>query len=90
MRRMLPPRNGKLFDTWSVAHLVEGVILGVLISPFWALVILILWEPFEVLVLSPFLWRKFEIVFGRESINNSLSDIVFDVLGVIIGAYLLS
>lgn len=84
-----PQRNDSLFDTWSVVHLLTGVLLGWVMSPFVALIIMILWEPLEILVLSPFL-AKFGIVFGFESLRNSLSDIFFDTMGVIAGAYILS
>ena len=62
--------------------------MGWLMSPFVALVIMVLWEPLEVLVLSPILAR-YGIIFGYESIKNSLSDIFFDVVGVAVGAWLL-
>lgn len=57
--------------------------------PFIALALLVLWEPFEIFLLGPFLAR-FNIVFGRESLRNSLSDIVFDFIGIVIGAWLLT
>ena len=84
-----PRRNDTLFDYWSIVHLLTGVAFGWVMSPFVALVIMILWEPLEILVLSPLL-AKFGIVFGYESLRNSLSDIFFDTLGVIIGAYILA
>lgn len=83
-----PRRNDTLFDLWSIVHLLTGVALGWVMSPFVALVIMILWEPLEILVLSPLL-AKVGIVFGYESLRNSLSDIFFDIVGVIIGAYIL-
>jgi hypothetical protein len=86
---MEPSRNNNLFDTWSLVHLVSGIIAGWIMPPFIALSILVLWEPFEILVLSPFLAR-FNIVFGHETLRNSLSDIVFDFFGVVIGAALLA
>lgn len=81
-------RNEALFDVWSVVHLLTGVILGWLLSPFLALLIMVLWEPLEVLILSPMLARR-GIVFGHESLKNSLSDIFFDVLGVALGYWVL-
>ncbi len=57
-------------------------------NPFVALTIMVLWEPIEIFVLSPILAR-FGISFGHESLRNSLSDIVFDTIGVAIGAYIL-
>lgn len=85
----MPKRNDSLFDLWSVVHFSTGVALGWLLDPFVALVIMVLWEPLEIFVVSPFVAR-FGIIFGYETLRNSLSDIFFDVLGIIAGAYLLS
>ena len=81
-------RNNALFDVWSIVHLVTGIVTGWVMDPFIALLILVLWEPLEILVLSPFLAR-FKILFGHESLRNSLSDIFFDGVGVAIGFWLL-
>lgn len=77
-------RNDALFDVWSLVHLATGILGGWLMDPFVALLIMVLWEPLEILVLSPFLGRR-GILFGHESLRNSLSDIFFDGLGVAIG-----
>ena len=69
--------------------MATGVFLGWIMDPFVALALMVLWEPFEIFVLSP-LFAKIGIVFGYESAKNSLSDIVFDVIGVAIGAWLLT
>jgi hypothetical protein len=82
-------RNGALFDTWSVIHLLTGVIMGWLISPLIAFILMAAWEPFEIFVLSPLLAKK-GIVFGYENLRNSLSDIFFNGAGILIGAYVLS
>ncbi len=82
-------RNSSLFDWWSLTHIGWGALLGWVMNPFFALVMLVLWEPLEIFVLSPLLARK-GIVFGHESLRNSLSDIVFDIIGVAIGAYVLT
>ncbi len=87
--RLEPRRNDALFDKWSIVHFSTGVLFGWLMPPFIALVIMVLWEPLENFVLSPPLARK-GIDFGYESIRNSLSDIVFDIIGITIGFYLLS
>ncbi len=84
-----PNRNGNLFDRWSVVHVVTGILLGWLMDPFTALAIMVLWEPLEILVLSPLLAKR-GISFGYESLRNSLSDIFFDVIGVGLGAWLLT
>lgn len=86
---MKPPRNDSLFDTWSLVHLTSGIIAGWIMPPFIALTLLVLWEPFEILLLSPFL-AQFNIEFGHETLRNSLSDIVFDFMGIVIGAWLLA
>jgi hypothetical protein len=83
-----PSRNDALYDNWSLVHLVTGIIFGWIMAPFVALLIMVLWEPLEIFVLSPILGR-FGIVFGYESLRNSLSDIFFDCLGVALGAWLL-
>lgn len=77
-------RNNALFDVWSVVHFCTGVALGWLANPFIALAVMVLWEPLEVLVLSPLLARR-GITFGYETLRNSLSDIVFDIAGVALG-----
>lgn len=87
--RILPKRNGNIFDFWSIIHFNTGVLLGWLLDPFIALVIMVLWEPLEIFVISPFFMR-FNVVFGYETIRNSLSDILFDTLGVIVGAVVLT
>ncbi len=81
-------RNDQFFDSWSIVHLLTGVAFGWLIDPFAALAIMVLWEPLEIFILSPILAR-FNVVFGYESLKNSLSDVFFDVVGVAIGAFIL-
>lgn len=70
-------------------HLVTGVVLGWLMDPFIALAIMVLWEPLEILILSPLL-KRIGITFGYESLRNSLSDIFFNVVGVTLGAWALT
>lgn len=82
-------RNDKLFDLWSLTHIAWGAILAWIMNPWIAFSVMVLWEPLEVLVLSPVLARL-NILFGHESVRNSLSDIVFDGIGVIIGATFLT
>lgn len=77
-----PRRNDSLFDIWSLTHIAWGFLLCLWLGPAWAMILLILWEPFEVLVLSTLLKRYLNINFGFESLRNSLSDIVFDAVGV--------
>jgi len=78
------PRNDKLFDAWSIVHFATGALVGWTVEPFVGLLVLVLWEPLEILVLSPLLAR-FGILFGHETLRNSLSDIVFDAAGVALG-----
>lgn len=82
-------RNDRLFDLWSVVHLLTGVLAAWVMDPFIALLILVLWEPLEILVISPLMLRWFKIEFGYESIRNAMSDILFDAAGVAIGFWLL-
>lgn len=82
-------RNDTLLDTWSLVHVGSGILAGWVMSPFIAIALLVLWEPFEVLLLSPFLAR-FGIIFGHETLRNSLTDIVYDFIGVIIGMTVLT
>ncbi len=83
------PRNDKLYDYWSLTHVTWAALLGWIMNPFIALAIMVLWEPLEILVLSPVL-GKFGIVFGHETLKNSLSDIFFDTVGVALGAYVVA
>jgi hypothetical protein len=83
-----PHRNDAFFDYWSIVHLITGIAMGWVVTPFIALALMVLWEPFEIFILSPVL-AKFGIRFGFESLRNSLSDILFDTIGVIAGAYIL-
>ena len=76
------------FDWWTLTHVAWGIVLVFFLTPFWALVLLVLWEPFEVGVLSPLLAR-FGICFGDEALRNSMGDIIGDVAGVAIGWYLI-
>ncbi len=82
-------RNNSWFDWWSVTHFIWGVLLGWIMIPFWALFILIAWEPLEIFVISPLVHKALGKEFGYETLRNSLSDILFDAAGVAAGAYLL-
>ena len=83
-------RNNRLYDPWSLVHLTTGILLGWAFSnPFIALLIMAAYEPVEVLILSPILWR-YGITFGYESWRNSLSDVVFDGIGIAVGSVLLA
>lgn len=84
----LPRRNSRFVDTWSFIHLIFGVVFGLTFSPLIAVLILIVWEPIEILIISPILARH-KIVFGYETVNNSFSDILFDIIGVLIAVIVL-
>ncbi len=84
----LPRRNDVLFDTWSIVHLCTGIVMAWVMPVWLALVLIVLWEPFEILVLSPLL-AKIGIIFGYETLRNSLSDIFFDVIGIALGVHVL-
>lgn len=79
------PRNEQLVDMWSLSHVAWGIALTWLLGPFWALLLLSLWEPFEVLLVSPALARR-GVSFGHESLRNSLLDLVFNAAGVVLAA----
>lgn len=85
----LKRRNGVLFDIWSIVHFVTGVGMGWLMDPVVAIVLMVAWEPLEVFVISP-LVARLGITFGYEKLSNSLSDIVFDSFGVLVGAFALT
>jgi len=81
-------RNNELLDNWSLVHLATGILLGWLINPIYALIIMTAWEPLEIFVLSPILAR-FGINFGYETLKNSLSDIAVNIAGIAIGAFVI-
>lgn len=83
-----PRRNDKLVDIWSAVHLATGTLFGWIMAPAIAFIIMAAWEPLEIFVLSPLL-AKFGITFGYEALRNSLSDIFFNTVGIIIGLLLL-
>lgn len=80
-KRAYQPRNSALVDRWSFVHAVTSFLMTIMLGPIPTLIIVTLWEPFEIFVLSPLLGRL-DIVFGHESLRNSLSDIAFNSLGV--------
>jgi len=80
-------RNNSLADPWSLVHYAVGMLLGWTMAPIAALVAMVAWEPFEILVLSPVLARV-GIDFGYESWRNSVSDTFFDAAGIFVGYYL--
>lgn len=82
-------RNNALFDRWSIVHIASGVALSWIMAPVAAFAVMAAWEPVEIFLLSPLLAR-FGVVFGFESLRNSLSDIFFNTIGIIIGAFALT
>lgn len=82
-------RNDRWIDIWSFTHLGWGIALGAIMDPFWALVLLIAWEPLEILVLGPVVHRVTKLRFGHESWKNSMTDVWVDAAGVAVGAFLL-
>lgn len=79
-------RNARLVDFWSLTHLVWGVLLTLVVGPWLGLLILVLWEPVEIFLISPLVGRV-GMKFGRETLVNSLSDVAFDAIGVALGWY---
>lgn len=86
---VMPGRNNALFDGWSIVHLLTGVAFGWIMSPVAAIIIMALWEPLEIFLISPAVARL-GITFGFEALANSMSDILFNTTGVIIGAFALT
>ena len=82
-------RNLDSKDRFGLIHFATGIVFGWLMPPVVAITLMVLWEPLEILVLSPILAR-YNIDFGFETLKNSLSDIVVDIAGVAIGYYLLT
>ena len=85
-------RNDTLVDIWSLVHVVSSAGLAWLIGPVAAFIVVTLWEPLEIFVLSPLLAKR-GIVFGYETWRNSLSDIFFNTIGIasaVVGKSLLS
>ncbi len=82
-------RNDAMIDVWSGVHLLTGLAMGWVMEPFIALLILVLWEPLEIFVLNPIAARLLKAEFGFETLRNSLSDIIFDAIGVALGFWLL-
>lgn len=80
-------RNNRLVDVWSVVHVVSGAGLMWLLgtyagwTPFAVWLLMLIYEPIEIFVLSPLL-EKCGILFGYEGWRNSLSDICFNTLGI--------
>lgn len=80
-------RNDKIADKWSLVHFTTGIALVVLLQNVSVLVLwlgMAAWEPLEIFVISPLLAKR-GITFGYESWRNSLSDIVFNTLGLVVG-----
>jgi hypothetical protein len=83
------PRNDRLVDLWSFVHLVTCAAMALVVGPALSFLIALAWEPLEVLVLSPHLAKR-GIDFGHESLPNSLSDVAFNTVGVVVGATILA
>lgn len=80
-------RNARLVDKWSLGHVAMAVVLTMLVGPWWALLLLTLWEPLEIFVVSR-LAARFGIEFGQEALVNSLSDLAFNGIGAAAAWYL--
>lgn len=82
------PQNWSLVDIWSFTHIAWGCVFGFLLPPVYAFMLLALYEPLEVYVLSPIAYKQFGIVFGNEGLANSLADLVFNAIGIALALYL--
>lgn len=90
-RKQKHRRNDALLDRWSFVHLLTGASLVLLLPSVDILLIwliMFLWEPLEIFVLSPALARV-GIIFGYETWRNSLSDIFFNTLGIFLGVLMI-
>lgn len=81
-------------DAWTPVHLLVGAMLGLLFPELWALMAIVLWEPFVLIVLAPHIKKGSWVFFDKTQLSgptlrNVLVDLVADVAGVILGAYLL-
>ena len=65
-----------------------GILFGWVMNPLVAILIMAIWEPVEIFIISPLVARV-GIVFGYETFRNSLSDILFNTLGILFGAFIL-
>lgn len=79
------PRNDSLFDIWSLVHLFAGIAAAWVVHPVFAWTIMALWEPLEIFVISPLVYKFTRIEFGYETWRNSLSDLVFNTVGIMVG-----
>jgi hypothetical protein len=99
---LMPRRNPELterahdpyLDRWTPVHFIVGAILGIFFHEFWALMAIVLWEPFVLMVLAPRIEKGRFAFFDRTQLSgptlrNVLIDLVADVTGVIIGAFVL-
>ncbi len=80
-------RNDRVIDIWSAVHLTSAMLMGWVMDPFIALLLLIAYEPLELFVLYPLSMKLFNYPFGYESWRNSWSDMQFDAAGVALGYY---
>jgi hypothetical protein len=69
--------------------MVSSGVLTWLIGPVYAFAIVTLWEPLEIFVLSPLLAKR-GIIFGYETWRNSLSDIVFNTIGIVFAYFIVN
>lgn len=81
-------------DAWTPMHFLVGAFLGILLHEFLALILLVLWEPFVLMVLAPRIQRgRWGWIDGTQlagpTLRNVLVDLVADVTGVMVGAFLL-
>ncbi len=80
--------NDLFVDKWSFIHVPSGGVLTILFGPIIAFITTTLGKPSEVLVISPMLMKR-NIVFGHESLRNSISDLVFNTVGIILALIIL-
>jgi len=83
------PINNKLYDKWTINHILFSFFFGWFIGPIATFIVTLVYEPIEIFWLQK-IFSKFGITFGNEGLINSLSDIVFNTVSLIAGYYILS
>lgn len=83
-----PRRNNRLIDPWTFVHVVAGAAATLVVDPVAAFLILAVYEPVEIFLISPLMW-EIGIEFGYETWRNALVDVIFNGVGVLLGWYVI-
>lgn len=74
-------------DVWSLTHIAWGALAGWFLGPWIGFLVMALWEPIEIFVVSPIVHRLTGREFGHEGWQNSVGDLAFNALGVALGTW---